>query len=234
MNAYFSRVIALGRGEILGLLGVALIAIGPVLGGWNWCGLWPGANFLALALAHVLGAHRVFSKSSQGVVPLWNWCLFLPLLTATLAVWHLFRLGSRAPAYSIVNDELVIGRRLLAGELHEPFVNYVDLTAEFSEPIAIRRRASYRSFPILDAAAPSPEALHAVVNGLPPGRTFVHCAQGYGRTGLFALALLLKSGAAESIEEGLQILTTARPGVCLSPAQRRCIENFVALLAKKP
>ena len=106
------------------------------------------------------------------------------------------------------------------------FDNYVDLTAEFAEPAAIRKSPAYRSFPILDGAAPSPEALRAAVAGLRPGRTFVHCAQGHGRTGLFALAVLLSSGVARSVEDGLRLLRTARPGIRLSRDQRRCIEVY--------
>src|SRR4030095_7030576 len=111
-------------------------------------------------------------------------------------------LFSREPAHTEVNEQLVIGRRLLSSEMKGDFENYIDLTAEFVEPAAIRRRDGYRSFPILDGSAPSPEALEAALSGLRSGRTFVHCAQGHGRTGLFAVALLLRSGAVRTIEEG--------------------------------
>jgi hypothetical protein len=52
---------------------------------------------------------------------------------------------------------MTIGRRLLAQECGGGFANYVDLTAEFSEPSAIRKAPGYFSFPILDGAAPRPE-----------------------------------------------------------------------------
>jgi hypothetical protein len=146
----------------------------------------------------------------------------------TLAVWHLLRKFSREPARSVVTDTLVVGRRLLGDELDGDFDNYVDLTAEFAEPAAVRTAAAYRSFPILDGAAPSAPALRAAVDNLQPGRTYIHCAQGHGRTGLFALAVLLKSNSEMSVDDGLQMLQAARPGIRLNRAQLRCIRQFAA------
>ena len=152
--------------------------------------------------------------------------MFLPMLGYTTLVWHLIRLFSREPARNAVSDQLVIGRRLLTFELEGEFDNFVDLTAEFSEPFAIRRSPSYRSFPILDGGAPTPEALRAAVANLRPGRTFIHCAQGHGRTALFALAVLLSSGTARSVEHGLQMLRSVRPRIRLSSEQYRCIQKY--------
>jgi protein-tyrosine phosphatase len=123
-----------------------------------------------------------------------------------------------------VLEQLVVGRRLLDSEIAEEFVNYVDLTSEFSELSKARKMAGYVCFPILDAGAPSPDSLKAAVKSLRPGKTYVHCAQGHGRTGLFALALLLTNGLAGTPEDGLRMLRHARPGINLNRQQRRCIE----------
>jgi protein-tyrosine phosphatase len=152
--------------------------------------------------------------------------VFLPLLVYTTVVWHLIRLLSREPAHNAVTEQLVVGRRLLTFERAGEFANFVDLTAEFSEPSFIRSSPSYRSFPILDGGAPTPEALRAAVASLRPGRTFIHCAQGHGRTGLFALAVLLSSGVARSVEDGLRMLSAARPAIRLSREQHRCIQIY--------
>ena len=208
------------------LLGVLLVALGVAGQGWFLMALWPGCDFLILGVAHGRGWHRVFGKRADGTLPLWSWFLFLPLFACTRAVWHLIRLFSREPARSHVNDQLVVGRRLLASELDGEFENYVDLTAEFSEPRVIRRSPCYRSFAILDGGAPAPEVLRAAVASLRPGRTFVHCAQGHGRAALLALAVLLSSGIVHSVEDGLRLLLAARPGIRLSRAQRKCIRVY--------
>jgi hypothetical protein len=213
---------------LFGLLGLALIATGVVQGGWALLTLWLGGDFCALALAHARGTHNLFGKRPDGTLPFWSWILFLPLLGYSWLVWHALRLLIREPASNGVTDQLVIGRRLMASELQGQFDNFVDLTSEFAEPRRIRASPAYRSFPVLDGGAPAPEALRAAVQGLRPGRTFVHCAQGHGRTGLFALAMLLNSGTARDVDQGLQMLQAARPRVHLSKPQRRCIEAFVA------
>ena len=189
-------------------------------------GIVLGCDFLILAIAHWRSAHRAFGKRPDGSLPVWSWLLFFPLLIYTLAVWHLLRLVTREPAQSSITKDLVVGRRLLASEFNDEFDNYIDLTAEFSEPPRIRRSPAYRSFPILDGAAPTPEALWQAVAGLKQGRTYVHCAQGHGRTGLFALAVLLDSGAVRTIEDGLRMLTAIRPGIRLNRAQYRCIQDY--------
>ncbi len=125
-----------------------------------------------------------------------------------------------------MTEGLVVGRRLLPGELDWEFANYIDLTAEFPEPLALRRSSGYLSFPILDGSAPDPTALRKVVDRLRSGKTFVHCAQGHGRSGLFALAVMLKSGAVRTVSEGLEKLKAVRPGISLTAVQCRCIEDF--------
>ena len=213
----------------LTFLGLVMIGFGTVDRGWAVIFIWLGINFVLLGLAHAWHAHRLFGKRSDGTLPIWSWLFFLPLHTLNTLLWHSIRLLSSEPFQNTVTDSLVVGRRLLAKEVEGSFDNYVDLTSEFAEPTAIGKSPSYVLFPLLDASAPSPEALHSAVTSLRPGRTFVHCAQGHGRTGLFALALLIHSGQASSIEDGLRLLLTARPGIRLNREQRHCIEQFVRL-----
>src|SRR5438874_12779044 len=215
--------------HLLALFGALLVTIGMAEGGWTLLALWPGGGFVALAIAHRKGAHRLFGKRPDGSLPLWSWLVFFPLLVYMWAIWHLTRIVKHEPARSVVSRQLVIERRLLASELDENFDNYIDLTAEFAEPSTIRRCPAYRSFPILNDAAPSPEALRAAIHSLRPGRTFVHCGRGYGRAGLFALAALLTSGEAASVEDGMRMLRAARPGVRLNQEQQRCIQCFEEL-----
>jgi protein-tyrosine phosphatase len=217
--------------HLLTLLGLVLMGFGYFLGSWGVVAVWLGLDFLALAIAHHQCAHGVFGKRRSGTLPLWSWLLFLPLLAYTYAVWHLLRMLGREPSSNEVTPQIFVGRRLLPLEVSEAYDNYIDLTAEFAEPPPLRDRAAYRSFPILDGAAPRPEDLLAVVNSLRPGRTFIHCAQGHGRTGLFALALLLRTGAIRSAEEGMRMLHAVRPAIRLNRAQWACIHQFAKHVA---
>ena len=222
----------MNRGSILMILGLGLIAPGIIHRGWFLLMIWLGINFLVLGIAHIKGAHRVFGKRPDGTLPVWSWIFFLPLLLYTSGVWHLSRFLSREPAQNKVTDDLLIGRRLLPREIDGQFANYVDLTAEFQEPSTLRHLPAYHNFPILDGSALDPESLKTMLARLRPGRTFIHCAQGHGRTGLFTLALMLKSGAVSSVSDGLQKLQSIRPRVRLSSAQRECIEQFAAAIGK--
>ncbi len=214
----------------LTMLGLMLIALGLFERGWLLLAVWLGADFLALGIAHALGFHRILGKRSDGSLPLWSWLVFLPMLLYTNAVWQILRMLSREAPFNQVTDNLSVGRRLLPCEVKGHFANYIDLTAEFPEPPAIRRSAAYTSFPILDGAAPDSTALNDFLDRLRPGRTFIHCAQGHGRTGLFALALMLKSGVVTTVGEGLETLKAVRPGIHLAASQLKCIEQFAAAL----
>jgi protein-tyrosine phosphatase len=214
----------------LTFLGLLLVTVGLFERGWLLLAVWLGCNFLALGIAHTCGIQQFFGKRADGALPIWSWLIFLPLFLYTGAVWHIARLINREPAFNTVTKDLVVGRRLLSGELNEEFANYIDLTAEFAEPTAIRRSGAYLSFPILDGAAPDPTSLRDFLDRLRPGKTFVHCAQGHGRTGLFAVAFLLKSGIAPTAEECLARLQSIRPGIRLNKAQRMCVDEFTALL----
>lgn len=209
------------------VLAIALSILGLRAGLWGILLVWLGSGFFVLGLAHLRRFHGVFGKRPDGKIPLWSWFLFFPLLVYTLVTWHLLRLLGREERMHQVSEQLVIGRRLLAREIPGDFVNYVDLTSELPETRVARETPGFLAFPILDASAPEPDALRAAVSRLRPGRTFIHCAQGHGRTGLFALAVLLSSGTVRSVEEGLSLLASARPAIRLSLEQKRCIRAFV-------
>lgn len=199
----------------------------------RWFLIWSGISFCSVALGYAGVGPRVFGKTSSGQIPLALKILNLPYLAYTWLVWHLVRLLSREAAFNTIDDNLVIGRRLLASEAPEGFDHYVDLTAEFEEPAPIRARPCYRCLPILDASVPTIEELRGAVESSASGRTFVHCAQGHGRTGLFALALLLRRGRVQTIEEGVGLLRSLRPAVRLNREQVAFAHRYLKTDAKQ-
>lgn len=215
------------RALVLAAIGLCLCVIAVREGKWAWWLTWLGLDFLVISVAYAIKAPSVFGKRSDGTIPWWSYVVFFPYFALSAAVWNLSRVVSREPTTNVVSEELVVGRRLAGGEPSPEFENCVDLTAEFQEPIHIRSAPGYVSFPVLDAGIPDPAALKRLISGLKPGRTFVHCAQGHGRTGLVALAILLTSKAVDSIDEGMLRLETARPGISLNRAQRRFIADFL-------
>ena len=208
-------------------MGLVLLAGSALYPSARWLLIWAGISFGSVALGYAGIGPRVFGKTSSGRIPLALKILNLPYLAYTWFVWHLVRLLSREAAFNKIDDDLVIGRRLLASEAPDGFDHYVDLTAEFEEPAPIRIRPSYRCLPILDASVPTIEELRGAVETSASGRTFVHCAQGHGRTGLFALALLLRRGSVQTIEEGVGLLRSLRPAVRLNREQVKFAHRYL-------
>ena len=136
------------------------------------------------------------------------------------SVWYALRLVKREPAFNQLTDNVFIGRRLLSHELPDNINHVVDLTCEFSEPNALRS-TPYHLFPILDGFVPSPNQLRQWVHEVAAlsGNVFIHCAEGHGRTGLFAAGLLLTIGHSKTPEDALQFIKSKRPMVRLGRRQ---------------
>ena len=96
-----------------------------------------------------------------------------------------------------------------------------DLTAEFSEPRDVRDGRRYLCLPTLDASVPPETELREFVQAVlgESGPTYLHCAEGHGRSGMVAAALLVSKGLATDVEDAVAQLRKARPGIRLSPRQ---------------
>lgn len=218
---------------VLGVMSFALVVGGGLYPTVGWLLIWAGVSFGWIAIGYAGMGPRVFGKTSRGRIPLAWKVLNLPYLAMTWLVWHVVRLLSREEAFNTIDANLVIGRRLLASEAPEGFDHYVDLTAEFEEPAPIRIRSGYRCLPILDATVPAIEDLREAVESSVNGRVFVHCAQGHGRTGLFALALLLRRGRVQTVEEGIGLLRSLRPAVRLNRVQLEFARRYLVANAER-
>ena len=212
---------------IYGLLGAALTYWGWSLGWWGLLLVWFALSFFALAAGHAGLGPRVFCKRADGKIPFWSKVLHLPFLIYAGIIRFVSVTVSNGNAADQVSERLIIGRRLRTMEVPGGIVNYVDLTAEMEDPQEIRERQGYVCFPILDGSVPSKEDLKKAIMNLADGVTYVHCAQGYGRTALFALALLAAQGQIRSVTQGLDCLKAVRPGIRLNSAQRHFIEAYI-------
>ncbi len=202
-------------------------------GGWRQIlSAWSSAMFIGLSSMYFMNSPGWLGKRPDGRISMWAWFLWLPYLSVNLlAMWILARV-SRQPAIAEVLPNLFFGRRLAASETRMFGGNHIlDLTAEFAEPREFRNRTGYSSLPILDATAPRLDQLRSSTewldSAIASGPTFVHCAQGHGRTACIVLAYLVSRGHVASIAEGIQLLRQYRPSVQINRDQRRRLEEFL-------
>lgn len=207
-------------GLLFATVAVLLVALALLFRGWHLLLLWPAVSFGVVAVGYLYFGPIVFGKSSRGVLSAFSQLLLLPYLLYLWSVWHALRLVKREPAFNQLTDNVFIGRRLLSHELPDNINHVVDLTCEFNESNALRS-TSYHSFPILDGFVPSVVDLQEWVLAVAamPSNVYIHCAEGHGRTGLFAAALLLTIGHSKTPDEALEFIRSKRPMVRLNRRQ---------------
>lgn len=204
------------------LLAALMLSITIQFGGWYWIMIYPALSFAIVSIGYMGIGPRVFGKRPDGKRILVATFFLLPYLLFTLATWHLVRLVSREPAVNQVDADLYLSRRLLRRELPETVTSVVDLTCEFTAPTYECR---YFCFPVLDSSCPSAEELKDLAKRILelPKPVLIHCAQGHGRTGLVASAVLFESGKANSPEAALALVQAVRPGVELNAIQKQAL-----------
>jgi len=213
-------------------LGVLLLLMGGFfyygiqVGGFGVTLFWPGLSFSIVASGYFGLGPRVFGKRSDGTIAWYALVLLLPYFVYTWVVWRLVLLFSREDCYNRVSPELYLGRRALAHELPPEVATVVDLTSEFPEPKGVRTGREYICVPTLDACVPSNfEALVERILDLSPP-TYIHCAQGHGRSGTLVAALLMAKGTAKDADEAMSLVRTARPGVRLNARQEAFLQQY--------
>lgn len=195
--------------------------------GWFLLLLWPALSTALVAGAYLGLGPGIYGKSLDGRLSLVSVAVLLPYLLYSRCAWYLLRLVRREPAWNELVDGILIGRRLLNREFPDVVDYVVDLTCEFAEPSAARTR-SYYSFQILDASVPRLDQLQNWIADVArlSGTVYIHCAEGHGRTGLFAAALLLHRGDCRTAEEALTFARSKRPLVRLTGPQREMLLRF--------
>ena len=224
-------------------LGSLFVLFGLLFGWWafrlpgpSWILLWASVSFLLVGFAYLGLGPRVFGKRADGTMAVWSIIPLLPYLLCVWVIWRLWRLTWRREPYQELTAGIIIGRRLFPSEYPERVDCVLDLTCEFPEFKAVRRTWDYRCFPILDGCVPKSSDLVALIGRLDdvPGTLYVHCAEGHGRTGLVAAAILLARGLATEPDEAIRMVRARRPGVKLKKRQREMVAEVANALASNP
>lgn len=193
-----------------------LASIAPEWAGWFLA--WAGASTGWVGLAYALGRPALLGKQHA------------PRL-AGVALWPFFAFArgvARAAQYAGLAERAEVAPGLWVGAWPRPGPSpfaHLDLTAELprrAEPLA------YRSLPMLDGAAPTPEAWEEAVaqvlewrrSGLP---VLVHCAYGHGRSVAVVVGVLVREGIEPDAESAHARVLRVRPGARMAAAQRALV-----------
>ncbi|MEC4804380.1 MAG: dual specificity protein phosphatase family protein [Jaaginema sp. PMC 1079.18] len=214
---------------ILFLMVSAILWFYPVVrgGGWWWLLAWPASSFAILSLGYGFLGVKIFAKKSNGRIGFLSLVILLPYLAYLWLVWYLVRILSSENLYDEVYPDLIIGRKLMGWEIIEGIDHVIDLTCEFNKPKQFNR-LDYYAFPILDGAVPKKGQIDRwvdIVMNL-PGRKYIHCAEGHGRTGMLTIAYLVKSGRCQSVDEALKTLKIIRPLMRLGSQQLKFLYSW--------
>jgi protein-tyrosine phosphatase len=217
------------------MYGVLFLLVGGVfafwanrIGGAGWLLFWPATSFMLVGLGYLgLGA-RVFGKRGDGTLGMVALIVLAPFLLYTRVMWHMLRLVRREPACNEVAPGLYVGRWPRPGDLPPEVAIVVDMTAEFSPARGVCEGRRYVCLPTLDGSVPSLRHLARLVDEIAAadGPIYAHCAEGHGRSGMLATALVLRRGIAKSVDEAIDGLRAARPGIRLAAAQRALVAQL--------
>ncbi len=211
------------------MIGTVLLGNAVWRGGPFWVLLWPGVSLLLVAAGYFGLGPRIFGKRPDGTMPRQSVAVLLPYLLLTWGTWYLLRLLSREDCYNELVPGLFVGRRPLASDLPKDVAVVVDLTAEFSEHRSVRSGRRYISFPILDGGTADVEMFSALVDQIAESKdvTYIHCAQGHGRAGMLAAAILVRKGMCMTFEDAAKALRAIRPLAELNRRQLDIVRRAV-------
>jgi len=191
---------------------------------------WPAVCCVAVGVCYLFYSPVIFAKQKNGKLHLAAAACLAPFLALTWTAWHALRVFGRENAYDELDEKITIGRRLLPAEFPKGIDNVVDLTAEFNEPQQIAESVNYLSIPILDASIVSVSELDEIVAKVSSldGKTYIHCAQGHGRTGLVTAALLMHHDSQLSPDAAIAMLQKVRPALDCNKQQLDLLKRWRA------
>lgn len=213
--------------EELELLGCA------VLVGWFSLGL------LCAGLAILLDLPGFYCKRRDGTLPSIVW-LYLGGWLLVYRGWHFFKwmlptIGLQYKVgdceFDLVAPRLLLGRLLWELPVREgvPEVGMViDMTCEWTEPLALRSVREYIAVPVVDTTRPTIEQTASVARRAVrflrdphAGSVYVHCANGYGRSAVVVGAMLLMDGSCRTPAEAKEAIVKARPVASLREKRQK-------------
>jgi protein-tyrosine phosphatase len=220
---------------ILSMLAVAMVALAVVRGGLALLWIWPAISVGVVAAGYAGLGPRVFGKSPNGHRARCARLVLAPYLLLALLVFHLRRVTTGRACCQQVLPGLWLGRRPQPHEIPADVELVIDLTAEMREPRGVFSSRRYMCFPTLDATAPRPDDVRAILEAVSTchGEVYIHCAAGHGRSAAVVACIMIQRGCARTLDEAEAQLRLIRPGIRLNQAQRSLIQELALPQARR-
>jgi hypothetical protein len=172
-------------------------------GGFLWL-MWPATALGAVSLGYLALGCQIFAKSADGRI---DWPSRLILAPCLVAAWLKARLWTTAGNRAVeVADGVFLGRFPSARDCVE-VKSVIDLSCAFTRPAF---QGEWISIPMLDLAAPDPEALRAAVAAIERARArgavLVCAGADHGQSAAVLAVWLVRSGRATHLDAGLDLL----------------------------
>lgn len=192
----------------------------------QWILLYPATSFGLVAAAYLTNSARIFGKGKDGRIGIGHKISLFPYLVFTWLTWRLLNTFRSENVWDMVSPDLYIGRRTRV--IPAGVRSVVDMACEFEEYKNVVRDYYYLSLPILDACPPGIAGFNEALEKISrlPKPIYIHCAEGHGRTGTVAAALLIHEKIAPGPGEALALIRAARPGVRLGKSQYESLKNL--------
>ncbi len=208
------------------------------LAAWKFDAWWllvPAFSFTLVAVGYFGFGAWMLGKRLDGRRNPWGYLLGGPFIVFMHGLRSgLNKIRWREDPWNEVVDGIYVGRLVSLGQLPSDVETVIDLTSEHLPDPAIIEAKTYECLPTLDGSAPSHRKLVELLRRRHdwPGKIYVHCAAGHGRSALVAACLVVLGGFADSVDEAMARMKEKRSKVHLVPQQRnaavRAIESIRA------
>ena len=194
---------------------------------------WFACVFSIVIVAFILNRPYIFGKDTiTGKINWLRYIVFLPFYFTSHVTWWIVVKRSKEEDYTEIFGKFHIGRYLSTWKGRTLYNTdlLIDMTCEFQEPFSSIGSPTYRCILSMDGNHPVDQNQFELVLEEATqwdGEVYVHCAQGHERSGAFLIALLIRSGSYNTIDEALEKLVSLRPGCRLQENQRKFLENVL-------
>jgi protein-tyrosine phosphatase len=209
--------------------------------------LWPATNNLLFSIAYLfngdLGLCMLGKSSKTGKLSPISTFFFFPSLLSMYLFWRVKHCILGEPICEMVHDGIWVGRYPIDIDVNDerfqnlPLTHVVDLTAEFPSKDSFHGKLKYLNAPSLDCLLAHEKDLvkcldivcKAHMNSSTNTCTYVHCANGHGRSGLFAGMMLVVLKQCVNLDESKIYMRRKRKCINWQKHQQIVAENALKM-----